>query len=248
MLTAIKYEELPKIKHFFGNIRFFMGNSVLDGMIGDAFVDNATNPKIAFLIVRSYCFIAGEIEDEKLKKIIDANYKKYTIIPSDTIKLQLEKIYPNELIKKERYSIKKEPVFDKEALNIFINKLPKVYELVKIDSTLAERIKREKWINITDNYKEYGIGICCVYQDEIVGVASSNIFYRDGIEVNIKVHENYRKQGIATAMASKLILECLENNKKISWDAANKNSLELAKKLGFVYDSTYYVYTFCEIR
>ena len=45
-------------------------------------------------------------------------------------------------------------------------------------------------------------------------------------------------------MASNLILECLEKNKKISWDAANINSVNLAKKLGFEYDSTYNIYSF----
>lgn len=45
-------------------------------------------------------------------------------------------------------------------------------------------------------------------------------------------------------MASKLILLCLECGKKISWDAANLNSLKLAKKLGFEYDSTYNIYSF----
>lgn len=85
------------------------------------------------------------------------------------------------------------------------------------------------------------------FYNKIIGVASSNIFYKDGIEVNIKVEEQYRREGIATAMASKLILECLEQNKKISWDAANMNSVGLAQKLGFKYDSTYHFYSFNQI-
>ena len=81
-----------------------------------------------------------------------------------------------------------------------------------------------------------------MYNNEIIGVASSNIFYKDWIEVNIGVKENYRRRGIATAMAANLILECLRENKKISWDADNMNSVRLAQKLGFEYDSTYDIY------
>ena len=81
-----------------------------------------------------------------------------------------------------------------------------------------------------------------MYNKEIIGVASSNIFYKDGIEVNIRVKENYRRRGIATAMAANLILECLRENKKISWDAYNINSLKLAEKLGFEFDSAYDTY------
>ena len=55
-------------------------------------------------------------------------------------------------------------------------------------------------------------------------------------------------KGIATAMASKLIIECLNRNKKISWDAANLNSVSLAEKLGFEYDSAYNIYNFKESK
>ncbi|MDO4963745.1 MAG: GNAT family N-acetyltransferase, partial [bacterium] len=120
----------------------------------------------------------------------------------------------------------------------------KKFEILQIDEYLANKIKEEKFINITDDYKNYGIGFCCIYNNEIIGVASSNIFYKDGIEVNIKVKEEYRRKGIATAMASKLIIECLSRNKKISWDASNTNSVRLAQKLGFEYDSEYDIYKF----
>ena len=48
-----------------------MGNSVLDGVMGKAFVDNVKNPNIAFFVVRNYCFISGNIDDKDLKDIID---------------------------------------------------------------------------------------------------------------------------------------------------------------------------------
>lgn len=87
-----------------------------------------------------------------------------------------------------------------------------------------------------------GIGVCCFKQDEIVGICSSNIIYKDGIEINIRVKEGYIHKGIGTAMASKLILLCLEKGLYPSWDAANLDSLGLAKKLGYNYDSEYTVY------
>ena len=116
------------------------------------------------------------------------------------------------------------------------------YKFVRIDQKIADRIKKENFINITDDYKENGIGYCCIYDNDIIGVASSNIIYNDGIEVNVKVQDNFRRKGIATILASKLILECIKENKTISWDAANLNSVGLATKLGFEYDSPYDTY------
>lgn len=69
-----------------------------------------------------------------------------------------------------------------------------------------------------------------------------------GIEVNIKVDDNFRQKGIGTALASYLILMCINRNLNISWDAANLISVELAKKVGFKYYGSYCIYTYNEKR
>lgn len=244
MIEKVENKDLEKLRNLFKDIRFYMGNSVLDGMMGEAYTDNISNPKFAILIVRKYCFMSGNIEKEDLYKLIDSKLKQYIIIPSDSLKTIIEEIFKYNINKLERYSIKKNPLFDKQKLQEYIEKAPKDYKIQEIDKNIAEKIKEEKFINITDNYEKNGVGYCCIYNNEIIGVASSNIFYKDGIEVNIKVEDEYRRRGIATALASKLILKCLEENKKISWDAANLWSVGLAEKLGFEYDSTYNIYKF----
>ena len=76
-------------------------------------------------------------------------------------------------------------------------------------------------------------------------MCSSNIIYNDGIEINIKIDKKFRRKGIATALAAYLILKCMEKDIKVSWDAANLNSVGLAKKLGFRF---YGPYTVIEIN
>lgn len=235
---------LDKINPLFNDIRFFMGRSVLNSLMGQAYVDDIDNPQIAFLIVRRFCFISGNIDNSKLKELIDNNFKEYILIPNDNICKSIDELYKNKIYKLERYSIKKEVKFDLLKLRQYAQNISKEFTIKRIDDNLEKRIKDENFIAITDDYKKYGIGFCCLNNDKIIGVASSNIFYKDGIEVNIKVKEDYRRKGIATALASKLIIACLEENKKVSWDAANMNSVKLAQKLGFQYDSTYNIYTF----
>jgi len=242
MIEKVENKDLEKLRNLFKDIRFYMGNSVLDGTMGEAYTDNISNPNFAILIVRKYCFMSGNIGKEDLHKLIDNKLKQYIIIPSNSLKNVIEEIFKDNINKLERYSIKKNPIFDKQKLQKYIEKVPEEYHIQSIDNNIAKKIKEEKFINITDNYEKNGIGYCCIYNDEIIGVASSNIFYKDGIEVNIKVKDEYRRRGIATALASKLILKCLEENKAISWDAANLWSVSLAEKLGFEYDSTYNIY------
>ena len=76
------------------------------------------------------------------------------------------------------------------------NNIKSDFKIIKIDEKLENRIKFEQFINITDNYNKDGIGFCCLKDNEIIGVASSNIVYKDGIEVNIKVSESFRRKGI----------------------------------------------------
>lgn len=243
-MIKVEKPNLDKLRYLFNDIRFYMGNSVLDGKMGQAYANAINNPTFAMLLVRKYCFISGKINNYQLNQIIyKYNLKEYIIIPDDDIKYLLESEYKN-INKFQRYSIKKNTNFDIEKLKKYTYNFNKELNFVRINNKISTRIKEENFINITDDYSNNGIGYCCMYNDIIIGVASSNIFYNNGIEVNIKVKEEYRRKGIATTLASLLILACLEENIKISWDAANLNSVSLAQKLGFEYHSKYDCYKF----
>ncbi len=85
-----------------------------------------------------------------------------------------------------------------------------------------------------------------------MGVAYSSLVCSTGIEVSIYVEEKYRRQGVATALGSRLTLECLRRGLRPNWDAATPESCKLAKKLGYVfteaYDAYYYAPTSENIR
>lgn len=245
MILLTKKEDIEKIKYLFKDIRYHMGNSVLDGCMGNCYTDNLENPKFAMLILRAYCYISGEISKEEFMNIFNEfKLEEKVIIPSDDLKDIIKQNFNNYKITK-RYSIKKNPEFKIEKLKENINKMDSSkYTIKKIDVQLANRIKQEEFMKITDDYENFGIGFCCFYGDQIVGVASSNIFYENGIEVNIKVHPEHRRNNIALALASSLILECTSKNKQISWDAAHLGSVKLAEKLGFEFDSEYECFDF----
>ena len=63
MLSKItSKEDLKRIEPLFTDIRFYMGKSVLEGIMGEVYTDNALSPKFAILLVKSFCFISGIIE------------------------------------------------------------------------------------------------------------------------------------------------------------------------------------------
>jgi len=104
-----------------------------------------------------------------------------------------------------------------------------------------------KWSSLLDNdYIHRGVGFCILHIGQIVCCASSYSVYDDGIEIEIDTHPDCRRKRLATVAASALILDCLDRGKYPSWDAANLESVALAKKLGYVlhdpYD-TYYIHS-----
>jgi predicted GNAT family acetyltransferase len=75
-----------------------------------------------------------------------------------------------------------------------------------------------------------------------MSAAFSSLVCSQGIEISVYVEEAYRRQGVATALCSKLLLECLGQNLRPSWDAANDKSVKLAEKLGYRYLEQYDAY------
>lgn len=246
-MIKLRNNQMYKIEHLFNNIKFYMGKSVLDGLMGEAYTDNIEKPTIAYLLVRQYCFINGNSKSNLAKQVIKNLPKTCTrIIANSDWYDVIENTY-SKFEKSKRYSLKKElNVFDKEKLKKYSESLSNEYKIKVIDKEIYNLIKNDNKdpldMKITDDYLNRGIGVCCFKENEIVGICSSNIIYKDGIEINIRVKQEYKHKGIGTAIASKLILICIEKGLYPSWDAANLNSLDLAKKLGYNFDSEYIVY------
>lgn len=246
-MKLLEEEDLKVAKKFFKEIKFYMARTALEGYMGNVRVDNIDSPTISFVEFGNFLYIDGnpnsEIAKQALKDIKDFK----VIIANENWFELIEKTFSSNLEKGSRFSIKKDTKFDKRKLNEFINLLDKKYKIKSIDKNLYKKIQNTNSyvtnLKMSDNYEKYGIGYCAINEkDEIVGLVTSNAVYNKGIEINLKVDENYRRKGIATAISSKIILDCLDKNIYPSWDAANMNSVNLAEKLGYEFDSEYRIY------
>ena len=84
--------------------------------------------------------------------------------------------------------------------------------------------------------------MAALYRGELVAGASSYALFPGGIEIEIATREDFRKRGLATSCAARLILRCLERGLYPGWDAANRISLHLAERLGYRFAGSYPVY------
>lgn len=230
--------------------------SFTQGHMGRGWVDDLANPTCAQILVGDFCLIAGNPESKEaisLVQNIPAGYKSPWLIMAPQNEKWgniIDVCYQDRARKCSRYAFKKErDCFCKEQLESYIDRLPDRYRIARIDETLYYQSLQQDFSKdfcsqfmSADDFLERGIGFCVLLNDEIVGGASSYTIYNDGIEIEVDIKKEYRRQGLASACASKLILECLARHQYPSWDAANKESAALAEKLGYRFDCEYDIY------
>lgn len=122
----------------------------------------------------------------------------------------------------------------------------KPVEIARIDQKVVVELLSERWsADIVRNTmaepkaKIGGFGFVARHGPQIVGGIGCYTVYRDGIEIEIDTHADYRRRGIATALGRKMIVECAKRGLDCHWDAMNEASAVLARKLGFVEERTY---------
>ncbi|WP_255551618.1 GNAT family N-acetyltransferase [Sporosarcina sp. E16_8] len=148
-----------------------------------------------------------------------------------------------DLIEKfRRYRFEKNPEhLNRTHIQNLMSSIPVGFEIKKVDDEIANEPSfyelSEDFVSqfeSIDDFIKRGVGYAILHEGKVVAVATSFSVYDSGIEIEIATHPEYRRKGLATIVASALILDCLDSGKYPSWDGANSESVELAKKLGYV--------------
>lgn len=255
-MIQLEKDEMIKIAPLFAGTKETLIWSCLQGHMGNAWTDCIENPTCAQVVTGDFCFFAGDSQSSNAEQLVQNipsffGGSLFLMVPeNEAWGLLIEEVYKNKYKKFNRYAIKKEKdIFDINKLQAYIEKLPKEFDLVPIDENLYNISGKEKWsedfcsqFTSYNDYKQHGIGFAVLHLGKLVGGASSYTVYDGGIEIEIVTKEEYRRKGLATVCAAKLIIECLKRGLYPSWDAANKNSVALSEKLGYHFDKEYTTY------
>lgn len=236
----------------FHNMQDTTITSCLQGIMGKVYADSLEAPFCAMAVLGDFCFFAG-IPNEELvcHKPADLTQNFMIMVPETKEWGQLiEKCYREKAKKVNRYALKKDgDVFDRDALVRITEGLSPEYTLTLIDEALFHKCRNTAWCKDWvanfpnyELYRQYGLGVVVLKDQEPIAGASSYSGYKEGIEIEIVTKEEYRRQGLASVCGAKLILECLKRDLYPSWDAQNKWSASLAQKLGYHYDGVYTAY------
>ncbi|MED0970706.1 GNAT family N-acetyltransferase [Bacillus paramycoides] len=245
-----------KLVSMFENIDSTIVLSYLQGHMGNAWVDNLENPTVAQITVGIFVFYAGDPNAEEAEELL-YNLPDFTlaIVDSDEWKHRIETVHKGSIEKIQRFRFSKNPEdLDRVHIQKLLSTLPEEYEIKKIDKDIAKASSfhelSEDFISQFDSIDDFidrGVGYAILHKGQVVSAATSFSIYDVGIEIEIASHPNHRRKGLATIVASILILDCLDRGKYPSWDGANSESVELAKKLGYTFKESYDTY-FIDIK
>lgn len=225
--------------------------SYLQGHMGTAFVDDLEKPETAQVIVGIFVFYTGDPETDAAEEMLN-NLPDYNliIVDSEGWKERIEAVHPDKFEKFHRYSLERNSEhLDRAHMQRILSSLPEGYEIKKVDEHIANSSSfnelSEDFVSqfeSVDDFIARGMGFAVLHNGEVVSAATSFSIYDEGIEIEIGTDPAYRRKGLAAATAAALIIDCLDKGLYPSWDAANTESLKLARKLGYRFKEAYDTY------
>jgi GNAT superfamily N-acetyltransferase len=137
--------------------------------------------------------------------------------------------------------------WDRGRLQALAADIPPDFRIERIDrSNIASFLVvaedfASNWRSL-DAYLERGLGFGVFDATHCVAGCSSFTLANNKLEIEIDTDPEYRRLGLARAVAARLILHCLEHGIEPCWDAHNPESAALALQLGFVNPEPYTVF------
>lgn len=221
---------------------------VLEGQMGKVFVDHPEEPSAYMLQVGPMCYYAGKVGETGMRVMLQCLPANQLVMPSAPGWIEaLKKTYGARLKVMDRYSFSGENLSTGHLKGLLASSEHSA-EVKPMNLPITDEIWNQKHIvdlstfDSSQDFQERGIGYYIEHGGSITGAAYSSLVCTRGIEVSVFVREGFRRHGVATALASYLLLHCKDQGLEANWDAANPESCKLALKLGYVPKGSYQAY------
>ena len=219
---------------------------VLEAQMGQAFMDDPDRPTAYRITIGPFWYFAGDADGPGGRALL-AEWPAYNLLmPSPPAwAAAAGELFGARLVAFPRYSFSADELNERHLAAV-VAASPLRERVVAVDAALLARAAEgvETFIDLADfdspdDFVARGLGYVALDGERVMGAAYSSLVCSRGIEVSLYVDEPYRRQGVATAIAGRLLLECVRQGRRPNWDAANLESCALAEKLGYVASGSY---------
>jgi GNAT superfamily N-acetyltransferase len=249
MLIELDSDNRVSLRRLFERYPCLHGSvaAVLEGGMGKVFADSRGEPQVA-LAVLDFHFPAGDPQNENAAPLLQLLHPGDVVIPPAPAWQHLvAATYPGELTVYPREAFRAEE-FDEDKLRRFCQALPPGFELRQVGLEEVRQFAADLDPALAYNFRSHeefitrGVGLGILHHGTFVSGASSAAVGGGKLEIEIQTHPQFRRRGLARAVAAALILYCLEHRLEPCWDAANEPSAVLARQLGFRSTGKYEAY------
>lgn len=218
----------------------------VEGQLGRVFVDDPGQPTAYCLRVGPFGNFAGDAGSAAARELMAGFPAYHLLMPSPAPWLELaQEIFGEHLVSFPRYSFSSAQL-SAEHLSHLLASSRFRDRIVPFSLELAIQAagQPESFLDLSDfdspaDFVQRGLGYAALDGGRMVGAAYSSLVCSQGIELSVYVEERRRQRGAATALCSRLLLDCLALGLRPNWDAANAESVRLARKLGYGYVEMY---------
>lgn len=227
----------------------------VEGTMGRVWAPVLENAPYCLIVAGDFAYLCGippkGARALELKSQIYQSASRSFLYPSNELWAQwLEEQFGRHLRAAARYALKKgENRFERKVLKGYVDQVPKGIRVKRVDERLYQLTLKEEWsrdlcANFEDfsHFQTHGLGYGAMKGNKIVAGCWAYGASEGMMEVQVKTKKEYRRQGLALGCSAAFLLECLEKDIIPNWEATNQQSVELALKLGYLYDREYQVY------
>jgi GNAT superfamily N-acetyltransferase len=247
MLTPVPPAERALLKPLFEGFTGMHGviDSVVEGVLGEAWADDLAQPRIAalnldfFLVAGDHASPAAAVALSSLKP------GDHVAVPDTWLDLLLDTV--DTLQPYDRFGFSSPDRWDRGQLDSTRGALPDGFRLKRVDEHSVREFEALA-DSLVYNFESpqvflaRGVGFGIWHDGRCIAGCSSYAISSRSIEFEIQTHPDYRRRGLALVTGSRMIEHCLDNGLEPCWDAAHEGSADLAEKLGFVDRRPYTAY------
>lgn len=257
-MRELSNQEFKRIIHLLNNEHVhctFAYSVIEERQPGRIFVDDPINPSSCLICCKSGKYlVCGNTDNDTFNEFLDdylynrKNHGRYFDLYSSS-KAWTKKL--NKILFDNAAKLSRQ-LFNLDYSNLdSLSKcellLPDHFELRRMDEDLFIKYANEiddSYFNLwgtAENFIRNGFGFCILKDNEFVSVCNTYYVKDSSAEIDIITLNGFRNQGFAVMTCTAFIKHCIEHNINPIWDCdnGNKESKNLAKKLGFKSVETY---------
>ena len=253
-MIELDFEQREVVRPLCEESREVLVRSAMEGSMGRVWVAKTQEPAFCLVRVGDFAYLLGLVPKGRrsldLWGTLSRECNNAFINPQNELWARwLDETIDCNYRKLNRYALKKDiSQFDPHKLQEFVDRLPKGYKLKKIGAGSYKKALENDWsydfvgnFESRERFLEYGKGYVVYDGNRLVSGCSAYAYSLGMMEIMVATDPEYRRQGLALCASAKFLLDCMENGIYPNWDAANIPSVELAKRLGYIFDKEYRV-------